>query len=123
MVWLESKKRDHHAKLGVAVIDCRLRIALRTAAPATASGMLLAALSVLADVCDVYFNDGDMEAAVPDSRIHHSGGRDGSVEVGKADVFVSWALSMSVPNLLDALESFIEEEGRPVNTKFWVCGE
>ena len=47
--------------------------------------------------------------------------RDASAEVGKADVFVSWALSMSVPNLLDALESFIAQEGRPVDTKFWVC--
>ena len=47
--------------------------------------------------------------------------RDASAEVGKADVFVSWALSMSVPNLLDALESFIAQEGRPVGTKFWVC--
>ena len=43
--------------------------------------MLLAALGALADVCDVYYDDGDMEAAVPDSRIHRRSGGHGGVEV------------------------------------------
>eukprot|EP00930_Biecheleria_cincta_P036377 TRINITY_DN2495_c0_g2_i1.p1 TRINITY_DN2495_c0_g2~~TRINITY_DN2495_c0_g2_i1.p1 ORF type:complete len:760 (+),score=183.32 TRINITY_DN2495_c0_g2_i1:36-2315(+) len=48
--------------------------------------------------------------------------KQGSPHVGKANVFVSWALSASLNDLAEALENFLKDSERPMDaTFFWIC--
>ena len=47
--------------------------------------------------------------------------RAGSLQVGIATVFVSWALVANVRTLIDAIRQHMRQRGLPHDTKFWVC--
>lgn len=47
--------------------------------------------------------------------------KQGSSEVGTAEVFVSWHLAAPLETLLDALQCFLRTHSLPETTKLWVC--
>lgn len=85
-------------------------------------------------------NDGDVAAVVTgrgnqlrvlkhtQGKEHGGGGvsycevlqRQGSPEVGTADLFVSWCFSMPMRTLVECLRGFLDTNGLPDTTKFWV---